>query len=342
MKIHDRYIRRCFDLSQMAGGYPSPNPRVGSVLVHENKIIGEGLHEKYGQAHAEVNCLNSIKKEDKYRIPDSILYVSLEPCCIYGNTPPCTDLIIKNKIRKVGIPNIDSTPAVSGNGVKILEKNNCEVIFTQDKKGKELFRIRDNFVQKKRPYIFLKYALSKDGFMGKPRQNIWLTNPVSKRLVHKWRSEIGAILVGTNTAKTDNPALTNRFYFGKQPLRIVIDRTLQLTKASQLLDQTMPTLIVTEKFKKDEQNISYLTTSFDARFLNAILDFLYLNKIDSIMVEGGPTLLNYFIEQDLWNEARIFVTDQNLGSGLSGPKLTFQQNKFYQIGNDKLYVVRNK
>ncbi len=222
MNQEEIYVQRCFDMAVLGVDKVSPNPMVGAILVHKNRIIGEGYHEKFGQAHAEVNALRNVEPSDKKYISSSTLYVSLEPCCIHGNTPPCTDLIIKNGIPEVVISCLDQTPKVAGEGVGKLKRSGINVFEGLLKqKGERLSNIRNTFVTEERPYIILKYAQSLDGFIGKPDRQVWLTNSVSKRLVHKWRQEADAIIVGTNTALIDNPKLTTRYFSGSCPLRIV-------------------------------------------------------------------------------------------------------------------------
>ena len=212
MNDEELYIKRCFDLARLGKGKVSPNPLVGAVIVHENRVIGEGYHAAYGKAHAEVNAIESIKSEDKKLLKESIIYISLEPCCIHANTPPCTDLIIKNQIPKVVFSSIDRTPNVDGKSIEILEDAGCQVqLGILQSEGDQLCRFRNTFVAKKRPYIILKYAQSLDGFIGKKEESIWLTNSISKRLVHKWRSEADAIIIGTNTAEIDNPKFDKSF-----------------------------------------------------------------------------------------------------------------------------------
>ncbi|NJK84368.1 MAG: bifunctional diaminohydroxyphosphoribosylaminopyrimidine deaminase/5-amino-6-(5-phosphoribosylamino)uracil reductase RibD [Saprospiraceae bacterium] len=216
------FLQRCFDLARLGAGAVAPNPMVGAVVVHKGKIIGEGYHQKYGKAHAEVNAIDSIPSALKYLLPQSTLYVSLEPCCFFGNTPACTDLIIRSKIPKVVIAALDATPEVSGKGVAILKKHGIEVVISGNE-GNALVRPRTVFVQQNRPYLILKYAQTRDGFIGKPNERLIISNLYTQRLVHKWRSEVNAILVGTNTAVLDNPQLNNRLYFGQSPIRLLLD-----------------------------------------------------------------------------------------------------------------------
>lgn len=342
MELHEYYIKRCFDLARLGAGSVSPNPMVGAVLVHQDRIIGEGWHQQYGQAHAEVNAVRSVKPEDQPFISQSTLYVSLEPCNIFGKTPPCTNLILQNKIPKVVISCLDQTPEVAGKGVELLRKNGVEVITgILEEEGKMLSRFRNHFVTQKRPYIILKYAQTLNGKFGKANEQVWISNEYSKRLVHKWRSEVDAILVGTHTARIDNPALTNRLYFGKSPLRIVFDKYLQLPENLQLLDQQSPTLVVTSKPQTEIFNVDYLTVPFDTDFLAALLPYLYEKKIAILLVEGGATLLSQFIQNNLWDESRVLIGNTILQEGIPAPFISGEIAQQYSLGSDQIICYRN-
>jgi diaminohydroxyphosphoribosylaminopyrimidine deaminase/5-amino-6-(5-phosphoribosylamino)uracil reductase len=344
MNNHEIYIQRCFDLAKKGLGTASPNPIVGAVLVFNNRIIGEGWHEKYGGAHAEVNALKSVKEKDRGLIPNSTLYVSLEPCCIFGKTPPCTNLIIENNIPEVVISCLDLTPKVAGNGVEILRNNGVKVtVGILEKEGKKVSRIRNTFVSKNRPYIILKYAQSKDGFIGKVNEQIWITNLLSKRLVHKWRAETSAILVGTQTAKVDNPSLTTRYFYGTNPLRILLDKDLKLPKDLNVLDKNYLTWIVNSKLEKKISNqlTEYLKIPFDENLLSNLLSRLYQSKRNTLIVEGGAITLQNFIDQNLWDEARILVGDKWLGNGINAPQISGIKRENFRIGTDILTIVQN-
>jgi len=344
-KIKEKYMRRCFDLARLGAGHVSPNPMVGAVLVHEDRIIGEGFHQKYGQAHAEVNAVRSVPPQDRRLIDKSTLYVSLEPCCIFGRTPPCTNLIIENNIPKVVISCLDATPEVAGQGVQILRQAGVEVTTgVLQQKGEALAAIRNTFVQQERPFIVLKYARSQDGFMGVPEEQVWLSNPYSKRLVHKWRSELGAILVGTNTALIDDPQLTNRRYFGPSPLRIVFDRGGRLSPKAKLLDDSVPTWVVTAKAKKEivGEQTACIELDFGEDLLENLLKKLFEAKISSLLVEGGRQTLDAFLQKDLWDEARVLVGATKLSRGIPAPILPDVDRQKHVIGSDLLYVYRKK
>ncbi|MBI5917473.1 MAG: bifunctional diaminohydroxyphosphoribosylaminopyrimidine deaminase/5-amino-6-(5-phosphoribosylamino)uracil reductase RibD [Bacteroidetes bacterium] len=338
---HDIFMQRCFDLSRLGAGSVSPNPLVGAVLVHEGRIIGEGWHRQYGKAHAEVNCLASVRPEDAGLVEKSTLYISLEPCCIHGNTPPCTDLVLRHRIPRVAISCLDQTPEVKGRGVEILRSAGVEVTTgILEEKGAALSAIRNTFVSQKRPYIQLKFAQSADGFMGTPGRQVWLSNAFSQRLAHKGRSEFDAILVGTRTALTDDPSLTNRLWFGKSPLRIVLDRRRLVPSSFHLFDGLSNTWVITEKMRPGDvpsDNLKFI----ELHLLEDLLRHLFEQRVSSLIVEGGAATLQRFIEKDWWDEAAIFTTLVRLGSGIPAPKPLGQEVVSYRLGTDSLTILRN-
>lgn len=344
LAIHQRYIRRTFQLAQLGAGNVSPNPMVGAVLVHDNRIIGEGYHQRYGQAHAEVNALKSVQEEDRHLIKESTLYVSLEPCCIFGRTPPCTNLILDNKIPKVVISCLDLTPKVAGNGVEILRKAGVEVITgILEKEGLWLSRFRRTFVTKNRPHILLKYAQSQDGFISKTDEQTWITNAYSKRYVHKLRAEIDAILVGSTTAKIDNPQLTNRLYFGKSPLRIVLNKNQDLSPELAIFQGNTPTWWVNEQVEGTLPNshTTLIKIDFNQHLLNNLLVRLQKANKTSLLVEGGAATLQHFIDAKLWDEAHVFTGDKFLNNGVKTPNLFGQIREKHHLSGDFLSIIRN-
>lgn len=343
-KKHELYIRRAFDLARLAEGLAVPNPMVGAVIVFQNRIIGEGYFKGFGQPHAEVNAVASVKEEDRQFLPQAEIYVSLEPCNFYGKTPPCTSLILKTKIPKVIISTIDKTPRVSGNGIELLRENGVEVITgVLEKAGGELVKYRTNYVERKSPFVILKYAKSKDGFIGQKNKSIWITNHYSKTLVHRWRSEINAIMIGTNTARQDNPKLTNRLYFGKNPLRIVLDRKNDLPKNLHIFSDGLPTWQITENLHRTfpNKNITQIEIPFDDLLLENLLIKLHKEKIGTLLVEGGAQLLQSFIDQNLWQEARVFEGNKYLTDGILAPQLYLPPSEELKIESDILRVFHN-
>ncbi len=341
---HELYMRRCFDLARLGAGRVSPNPMVGAVIVHAGRIIGEGRHEVYGTAHAEVNAVNSVAETDRKLLPESTIYVSLEPCCIFGKTPPCTNLILENKIPEVVISCLDATPEVAGNGVQILRDAGVKVTTgILEKEGRDLARFRNTFAGKNRPYILLKFAQSADGFMGKEGEQIWLTNAYSKRKVHKMRAETDAILVGTNTAATDNPQLNSRYWSGRPPLRLVIDRTLRLPQTLNLFDDSQPTLVFTEKDISTEgfERTRFITLDFSENVPRQIAETLAGGNVTSLIVEGGAQTLQSFIDAGLWDEAHIFTVKKRLNDGIAAPKISGEVKNREEIAGDELTVLLN-
>lgn len=344
MQIHEKYIRRTFQLAQLGAGKASPNPMVGAVLVHNDRIIGEGYHQRHGQAHAEVNALKSVAKADRHLIEKSTLYVSLEPCCIFGRTPPCTNLILEHKIPKVVISCLDLTPKVAGNGVKILQDAGVKVISgILEEEGLWLSRFRRTFVTKNRPHIILKFAQSQDGFLGKSGEQVWLTNAYSKRYVHKMRSEIDAILIGSNTARIDNPQLTNRLYFGKSPLSIVLNKSQDLPTDLTIFKSKTPTWWVNEKTEGEllHSTTQLIKIDFDENLLPNLLQQLQAANVTSLMIEGGAATLQYFINANLWDEAQVLTAEILLRNGIKAPVLFGELHEKHDLSGDSLSIIKN-
>ena len=328
MNTDEKYIQRCLQLAENGKGYVSPNPMVGSVVVYDGKIIGEGYHRQYGKAHAEVNAISSVK--DKSLLEKSTIYVSLEPCSHYGKTPPCAQLIIDSKIKRAVIATLDPFPAVSGRGVKMLQDAGIEV--TTGVLEKEAYELNKAFFSaqlKHRPYVYLKWAQTKDGFIDKIRQEgeeakpTPISNHFTKQLVHKLRSEVASIMVGTNTALNDNPSLTTRYWSGKNPIRIILDRQGRIPPNYHIFDNKVKTIVFTEAIENDKQveETSFIVVKFNENLLSEILNKLYSLKIDSVLVEGGRQLLQGFIDQNLWDEAFIEIADKEFGDGVEAPSI---------------------
>lgn len=314
-------MKRCLELAQLSKGHTAPNPMVGAVLVHEGRIIGEGWHRIYGQAHAEVNCFESVVAEDRHLIPESTMYVSLEPCAHYGKTPPCSLRIVQEKVKNVVIANVDPFEKVGGKGIDILRSNDINVMTgVLDDAGKWLNRRFYCFHTQKRPYIILKWAQSQNGFIAPAdKSRLQLSNVHSMHLVHKWRTEEAAIMVGYQTALNDNPQLTSRHWKGNQPLRIVTDRKLQLPASHFLFDQTEPTWVLNDQKEEVTGQVHYIKQA--GSDLPALMHQLHAANKLSIIVEGGPTLLKSFIDAGLWDEARVFTAGKSIPDGIAAPSL---------------------
>ena len=346
VKIMEKYISRCIQLAKNGLGSSFPNPMVGSVIVHNNIIIGEGYTSAFGGSHAEVNAINSV--QDKSLLPGATIYVTLEPCSHYGKTPPCADLIVKNRIPNVVIGTLDPNKKVAGQGLQRLKAAGCNVtIGVLEEKCKEHHKRFLTYHQKKRPYIILKWAESNDGFIAPKTKNkqepVWITNAYSRQLVHKWRSEEQAILIGTNTILTDNPKLNVRDWFGKPPIRIVLDRELKIKGNYHILDRSIKTIIITQvnDKKKWETGIDYEVIDFSKNLALQICKILHSQHIISVLVEGGAQTLQTFLNADLWDETRIFRGPISLGNGLKAPVFKMKIISSKKIGTDSLNIYLN-
>ena len=325
MKPHDHhtdelFMQRALDLARLGIGRVSPNPRVGCVVVHKNLIIGEGWHKKYGEAHAEVNAIETV--QDKSLLNDAVVYVNLEPCSHTGKTPPCADLLIKHGVKKVVVSNLDSNPLVAGNGVKKLRTSGIEVVTgILEQEGRELNKRFFTFMEKQRPYILLKWAETSDGFIARENHDSkWISNEYSRQLVHKWRAEEDSILIGPMTARHDNPQLNVRDWSGRNPVRVVLDRFLRLSDTLHLFDRTQPTLCYNVLKHEEYPNLTLIRIEEENFIQNMVAD-LYKRKIQSVLIEGGATTLQLFLDAGLWDEANIFVSDKSFGKGIRSPRL---------------------
>lgn len=325
MDYESRYMSRCLQLAQFAGGYVAPNPMVGAVLVCDDKIIGEGFHQHFGEEHAEPNAIRAVK--DPELLKRATMYVSLEPCSYYGKTPPCADLIVRNRIPRVVIGTLDPNPKVSGRGVEILRQAGIEVIVgVLEDECRELNKRFFIFQEQKRPYVLLKWAQTQDGFIDRIRkdsseQPLLISNNITKQLTHKMRAENQSILVGSNTVLLDNPSLTVRNWSGKSPIRIAIDRQGRIPDYSNVMDGSISTLIFTEKEQVNKHRVEFIKINFDKDSLKTILAEIYERNIHSVLIEGGAGILNSFIEAGLWDEANIEVSPQRISEGVAAPVL---------------------
>lgn len=341
MTINETYMQRCLELAIKGFGNVAPNPMVGCVIVCDDKIIGEGYHQQYGQAHAEVNAINSVI--NKELLLKSTLYVNLEPCSHHGKTPPCADLIISHKIPNVVIGSMDHNSVVNGRGIEKLTKAGINVtVDVLEDECKKLNKRFFTYHEKKRPYIILKWAQTSDGFIDvkrneeNPGKALQITNAESRKLLHQWRSQEQAIMVGTNTALLDNPQLTVREWQGKNPLRITIDKWLRIPKQYHLFDKSTPTIIFTAVDEPSVINLEFVKIDFEQAIIPQILNELFQRNIQSMLVEGGEQLLNSFIEFDTWDEARVFISDKKIEKGVKAPVLKMNPSSKENISGDKL------
>ncbi len=338
----EHYMLRCFDLARRGLGRTATNPIVGAVLVHNDRIIGEGWHKQWGGPHAEVDCLQSVRDEARLLIPNSTLYVSLEPCAHWGKQPPCAQKIIEAGIRKVVASVDDPNPQVGGRGYRILEEAGVKMVRgILAAEGRWMVRRFLSLHEQSRPYIILKWAQSADGFIAPPDgTRTQLSGPISQRLVHKWRTEEGAILVGYRTALADNPRLTARLWDGQQPLRIGLDRNATLPRTHHLFGGDAPTWLVSEVEAQDlPAHVHTLRSLFDVSLFPTLFNELKAANVSSIIIEGGTATINSALGAGLWDEARIFHTPVSLGDGLPAPQLQHAVAAFsVRTGDDELQV----
>lgn len=333
-------MKRCIELASNGLGRTYPNPMVGCVIVKDGRILSEGWHQKAGAPHAEVNAISKIK--DKELLKSSTLYVSLEPCSHFGKTPPCADLIADLQIPRVVIGSGDPNPKVAGKGIQRLKDAGIQVDFgILENECKELNMRFNVYHQQKRPYIILKWAQTADGFMAPENgEQKWISGKAAKQLVHMWRTEENAILVGTRTAEVDNPRLTARLWEGNQPVRIVIDRNLSLPPDLHLFDQSQRTLVLTEKQKNKSLNPEYVQLDTALRPAQAFIKAMYESKIQSVIVEGGARTLEIFLKENLWDEIRLFTSKEKWGKGLKSPRFEGTLTESRMTGDDLLQIYR--
>lgn len=321
MTKDEKYIRRCIQLARNGMRNAAPNPMVGAVIVHNDRIIGEGYHARCGEGHAEVNAIRSVK--DESLLQESTIYVSLEPCSHYGKTPPCADLIIRKGIPRVVVGCVDPFSLVSGRGIQKLKDAGIDVkVGVLEAECRQLIKRFVTFNTQQRPYITLKWAESADGFIDINReegQPVVLSTPITSMYVHKQRAEHHAILVGRRTALLDNPSLTTRNWYGKNPVRLVIDKELTLPTSLKLFDGSAPTWIFTAQDKASTSQVIYFKLDFSRSILPQILQKLYENKLQALLVEGGSQLLQSFIDEGLWDEIYTEHSTKVLENGVKGP-----------------------
>ncbi len=339
-----KYMKRCLEIAQRGKGFTAPNPMVGALLVYNDRIIAEGWHHKYGEHHAEVDCLNNVAEADRHLIANCTMYVTLEPCAHQGKTPPCAHRLVQEGIKKVVIANADPFEQVNGRGIQILRDAGIEVETGMcEAEGLWVNRRFFCYHKQQRPYIILKWAQTADGYIAPgDKSRFQITNSHSQQLVHKWRTEEGAIMVGATTALNDNPQLTARLWTGKQPLRVALDQRMSLPTTHAVFDGSVPSWIVNETTEKAMGAIRFVKAPFGENLSDIILEKLYEQNILSMIVEGGAQLLKTFISLGLWDEARIFTGDKMLGQGIAAPLLQHSNRAFStMLGGDKLDVLIN-
>lgn len=339
-RLDHLYMRRALELAEWGRGSVSPNPMVGCVIVYQDRIIGEGHHHQYGGPHAEVNAINSVQNPDFLKA--ATVYVTLEPCAHWGKTPPCANLLVEKQVKKVVIAAIDTNPLVGGKGIEILKNAGIEVeTGVLEKEARWQNRRFFTQIEKHRPYVILKWAQSQDGFVA--RENFsskWISGSQSRQLVHKWRAEEDAILVGKNTALHDNPSLNVRDWAGKNPMRVVLDAKLELSQNLTLFDQTIPTICYNSKKSETQENLNFVNLG-EQFGMHDMLKDLHSRKIQSLIVEGGTKVLSQFIENSLWDEARIFTGKVKFGTGISAPILNQNPAETLSIGEDILNIYHH-
>ena len=337
-------MKRCLELAQKGLGTTRPNPSVGAVIVVDKQIIGEGFTKPYGQSHAEVNAIASVS--NRKLLEKATMYVSLEPCSHYGKTPPCSLLIIQSKIPRVVIGCLDTNSLVSGRGIQMLQDAGCEVITgILETECREQHKRFFTYHEKKRPYIILKWAQSIDGFIApkqkEERRPIWISNHISRQLVHQLRAQEHAILVGTHTAIEDNPKLNVRLWAGANPVRVVIDKDLIIPKDSNVYDQSVKTIFLTKLERENKNNLIFETIKFSKASAEEICDALYKYHIQSVLIEGGTRTLQSFIDENLWDKAKVFTGNIELETGVEAPIIAKKVSAIAKIGNDLLQTYRN-
>ncbi len=337
-------MKRALELASKGLGQVAPNPMVGCVIVHNNKIISEGYHEQYGSAHAEPNAIKKVSDEI---LKESTLYVTLEPCSHFGKTPPCADLIISKEIKKVVVGNLDSNPLVSGKGIQKLKDAGIEVEYgVLDKECRTLNKRFFTFHEKKRPYIILKWAQTQDGFIShwplpQEKEDNWITGKESKELVHQWRSQEQAILVGYNTLMNDNPKLTTRLVEGKSPIRLVLSRTIDLPIDLNIFNNDAKTIVFNPLKDEIKNNIEFVKIDWSKK-AQEVLDYCFKHNISSVIIEGGTDTIYNFMNIKAWDEAQVFMNpNKKFGHGISAPEINLNNITPISVGNDLLYTILN-
>lgn len=344
LTAHETYLHRCLELARQAAGYTAPNPMVGAVLVYDGRIIGEGFHRQYGGPHAEVDCIEAVKDHDRHLIASSTLYVSLEPCAHFGKTPPCADLIVRHKIPEVVIGCRDPFAQVDGKGIEKLEAAGIKVtVGVLEAAATELNKRFFTFHRQHRPYIILKWAQTANGRISNDdHARLHISGPFTNRLVHRWRSEEAAILVGTNTALFDDPQLNTRLWSGPDPVRLVVDMDLRLPSSLKMFDKKVRTIVFNTLQHEEQGNLLYYQVTKDVSLVHQVANALCQQKILSVLVEGGARLLQSFVDEGYWDEARIITNEEMfVKSGLPAPVLgAAQWTHTERIGTDTIRILK--
>lgn len=334
-------MQRALELAALGRGTVSPNPMVGCVIVHDDHIMGEGWHQKYGQAHAEVNAVNAV--QDKALLKESTVYVTLEPCAHHGKTPPCADLLVSHQVKRVVIGAFDTNPLVGGQGIERMRNAGIEVV--TDVLEQECRALNARFFtafEKQRPYVILKWAQTADGFVARKNYDSkWISNSKSRQMVHQWRAEEDSILLGPNTAKYDNPRLNVRGIEGRNPVRILVDSNLTVSNELNLFDGSQSTLVYNIQKNKVGENVEWIQLDKED-FVSVLLKDLYARKVHSVIIEGGSGILNAFISQGLWDEARVFTSPTTFGEGIAAPVISGNKVKELDIVGDRLDIILNR
>ena len=347
MTTDEKFMYRCLQLAQKGEGFARPNPMVGAVIVHNGQIIGEGYHRQFAEAHAEVNAVLSVK--DQALLSSSTLYVSLEPCAHHGKTPPCAELIIEKKIPKVVIAVSDPNPKVSGKGIEKMQKAGIDVtIGILQKEAEKLNRVFFVNHLYNRPYVILKWAQSADGFIDHRRSTAEetparISNDLTHSIVHRFRTHVQGIMVGTGTALLDNPQLTARKWFGNNPTRIVIDREAKIPSNAAIFNEDSTVIVFTQSdYPIKKRNVKTIVLDFSKDTNRQILKHLYAEKIYSVLIEGGTRLLSTFIDKNLWDEAYIEIAATKLISGVKAPEISMDNAITKKYLDSTQHHLKNK
>lgn len=344
MNKDEQFMQRAIDLAKIAGVNATPNPLVGAVIVHQDTIIGEGFHQQFGEAHAEVNAISQIENQELLK--ESTIYITLEPCAHIGKTPPCAELLIQKQFKRVVIGTVDPFAKVAGKGIQLLENASIScTIGILEKECQELNKRFFTFHQQKRPYIILKWAQTQDGFIDAPRNEHetgtirWISSPETRVFVHQMRAQEQAILVGWKTILNDNPSLTVREVTGKSPLRIVLDKSLKAPQQATVFTDGLPTIVLNQLKNDQQNNVTYIQlTDFS---LTQILSKLHEMNILSVIIEGGKTTLQGFIDEGFWDEAHVIVGKSIFNQGIKAPKFSHIPKQSFSFSSDIVYFYKN-